>query len=57
MIFSNVRVRDWWNPTWRKFQPPEQAKCVSKDENPRKVTDFVVSKNNMAVKNRRATQW
>ena len=50
MIFSNVRVRDWWNPTWRKFQPPEQAKCVSKDENPRKVTDFVVSKNNMAVK-------
>jgi hypothetical protein len=21
LFFSNVRVRDWWNPTYRKFQP------------------------------------
>lgn len=23
-IFSQVRIRDWWNPKSKKFQPPEQ---------------------------------
>ncbi|WP_163336164.1 hypothetical protein [Desulfopila sp. IMCC35008] len=25
MIFSNVRVREWWNPKYRKFEPPLQS--------------------------------
>jgi hypothetical protein len=41
LIFTNVAVRSWWNPKWRKFQPPDQA---TEGENRRKPPDRVVSK-------------
>lgn len=35
MILGNVRVREWWNPTCRIFQPPDQGKSPAlKDEEP-----------------------
>jgi len=46
LIFSNVAVRSWWNPKWRKFQPPYQA---IEDENRRKPPDGVVSKNKITT--------
>ena len=51
MILGNVRVRDWWNPTCRKFQPPYcAASGPERDLGPEKQVD-VVSKSNMAEQN------
>jgi hypothetical protein len=51
MILGNVRVRDWWNPTCRKFQPPLQAnkwRIYSKQVSP---WVNMMSKNKMAEEN------
>ncbi len=50
LIFGNVRVRTWWHPKLRKFQPPQQAKRTPEHENPRKPPDFVMSKNKITAK-------
>jgi hypothetical protein len=50
LIFGNVRVREWWHPKWRKFQPPQQAERVPERENPAKPPDYVVSKNKSTAK-------
>ena len=47
MILGNVRVRDWWNPTCRKFQPPSQAKTTSDKVDESKTPIIMVSKNKM----------
>jgi hypothetical protein len=50
LIFGNVRVRAWWHPKLRKFQPPQQVERTPEHENPRKPPDFVMSKNKMTAK-------
>ena len=44
LIFGNVRIRSWWNPKWRKFQPPEHG---LEDVILSKPPDCVVSKSKM----------
>ena len=51
LIFGNVRVRAWWHPKWRKFQPPQQVERASEHENPRKPPEFVMSKNKTTAEN------
>jgi len=31
-LFRHVRVREWWNPTCKKFKPPDKAKSDCYDE-------------------------
>jgi hypothetical protein len=50
LIFGNVRVRAWWHPKLRKFQPPQQVRRASEHENPGKPPDFFMSKNKMTAK-------
>lgn len=33
-IFSHVRVSDWWNPTCKKFEPPDKLKSENYAEKP-----------------------
>jgi len=47
LIFGNVRVRSWWNPKWRKFQPQKHG---LEDRNPSKPPDCVVSKGKLTKK-------
>lgn len=50
-ILGNVRVRDWWNPTCRIFQPPNSTESdLKKRFNPGKQ-EYMMSKSNMAVQN------
>ena len=49
MILGNVRVRDWWNPTCRKFQPPLAGKPSSESPCEPKWLNNMMSKNNMAA--------
>jgi hypothetical protein len=51
MILGNVRVRDWWNPTCRKFQPPSQADNWRIYSNLAKPLVNMMSKNKMAEEN------
>ncbi len=46
MIFSNVRVRDWWNPKSRKFEAPIQERFTPNDAN------HVERMRNVTVKNK-----
>lgn len=49
MILGNVRVRDWWNPTCRKFLPPLQGKPSPESPCEPQWLDNVMSKNDMAA--------
>jgi len=57
LIFGNVRVRAWWHPKLRKFQPLQQVELTPEHEKPRKPPDFVMSKNNMTAKKPRPPRW
>lgn len=48
MILGNVRIRDWWNLTSRKFQPPFEPESRSDDENSSKPQTFMMSKKSEA---------
>ena len=49
MILGNVRVRDWWNPTCRKFHPPDWGKPPPQSSDEPKWVEYMMSKNNMAA--------
>lgn len=51
MIFANVRVRDWWNPTCRKFKPPDLVDNSTDHGEYAKFKQNVMSKNNINTKN------
>lgn len=48
MILGNVRVRDWWNPKYRKFEQPIQTEDTPRDVTYDKFRENVMSKNSMA---------
>lgn len=50
MIFSNVRVRDWWNPKCRKFEPPVHPEIHVKQQPHPKCTANVMSKRKIIIK-------
>ena len=37
LYFRSVRIRDWWSPTGKKFQPPDPGKSHDYDEKQRKA--------------------
>ena len=47
MILGNVRVRDWWNPTCRKFKPPANKEIAHNEATYRNHKVYVMSKNEM----------
>ncbi len=49
MILGNVRVRNWWNPTCRKFQPPLQDEPPSTGPDGSGWPENVMSRNNVAT--------
>ena len=49
MILGNVRVRDWWNPRCRKFQPPLQEEPSSTMPGEPEWPGNVMSKNNVSA--------
>jgi hypothetical protein len=50
-ILGNVRVRDWWNPTCRIFQPPgSNGTETNKGSGPGKQ-EYMMSKSNMVEQN------
>lgn len=51
MILGNVRVRDWWNPKYRKFEPPTPAECTPDNATYAEFRENVMSKNNMVNAN------
>ena len=48
MILGNVRVRAWWDPTCRKFQPPDSGNTQPPPGRAPQGQDNVMSKNNTA---------
>lgn len=44
-IFGNVRVRDWWNPKCRKFEPPELQDGVADSKDYAEYQNYSMSKN------------
>ena len=48
MILGNVRIRDCWNPTCRKFQPPFQNESSPNEACTPQWQEYVMSKNNIA---------
>jgi len=46
MILGNVRVRNWWNPICRKFQPPIEEKSPPDTAHEPLWQEYVMSKNN-----------
>lgn len=44
-ILCNVRIRDWWNPTCRKFQPPNEADVGHCEQSDPEFQLFMLSKN------------
>jgi hypothetical protein len=46
MILGNVRVREWWNPTCRIFQPPGQDKSPPMMDKSPQWQEKMMSKNN-----------
>ena len=36
-ILRHVRVRDWWNPTCKKFEPPDKGKSDDYEKKPLKA--------------------
>ena len=51
MIFGNVRVRDWWNPKYRKFEPPFQGGDTADKSIYPEYHQNVMSKSYMANEN------
>ncbi len=47
MILGHVRVRDWWNPTCRKFQPDFQAQPEPNTGFTAVEQHYMMSKNNL----------
>jgi hypothetical protein len=45
VILSNVRVRDWWNPTYRIFKPPGQDQTQSMSTKEPQWQAYIMSKN------------
>jgi hypothetical protein len=43
-IFCHVRIRDWWNPKFRKFQPPGQPNPPANERNGPQKPLFSLSK-------------
>lgn len=50
-ILGNVRIRDWWNPKCRKFQPPIRPKSSPRMTFRSNPANIKVSKNNAAGRN------
>ena len=50
MILGNVRIRDWWHPTCRKFQSPFQAEKWDIYSNQANPSVSMMSKNKMTEK-------
>ena len=50
-ILSNVRVRDWWNPTCRIFQPPGSARSEQNTGFDSETQGYRMSKSNTVEKN------
>jgi hypothetical protein len=48
MILGNVRVRSWWNPTCRKFNPSTSEEIAPNQANRRNHQGYMMSKNKMA---------
>lgn len=49
-IFGNVRVRGWWNPTCRKFEPPDTAPTSYGDADHALWHANKLSKNSLTMK-------
>lgn len=47
MILGNVRVRSWWNPKYRKFEPPDLPDEHVDNEKANQHKRYVMSKNDL----------
>jgi hypothetical protein len=47
MILGNVRVRGWWNPKYRKFEPPDLSDVCVDNEESTQYWQYVMSKNDL----------
>lgn len=50
-IFGHVRVRDWWNPKSRKFEPPKQPESPANERNGTEQRLFSISKSKSTREN------
>jgi len=51
IILGNVRVRDWWNPKCRKFEPPDRPDFAADGQYGADYQQYMMSKNNMYSEN------
>lgn len=54
-IFGNVRVRDWWSPTCRKFQPPVLPEDCDENEESAQYPQNMMSKNDLSYEGKPPT--
>jgi hypothetical protein len=47
-ILCNVRIRDWWSPKCRKFQPPIRSQAPRDEQAGAECQLYTLSKNNLA---------